>query len=792
MKISLNWIGDFVDLSGVDKKALIDRFTLATAEVEDSYTVGQDIQGVVVAKVVSCQNHPQSDHLHILKIDTGKQIVDCICGAKNVREGMLVAFAPVGSSVKAGKMTKATILGVESQGMCCSKEELGLEDKSDGIWEIQDDLPLGTDIKKAYPIDDTIFEIDNKSLTNRPDLWGYYGIAREIAVLLNRPLSNLVVDDMSYFSQMDTIPVEVATENCYRYCCIKIGGITKKVSPESVQIRLYYSGMRPINLLADLTNYIMLELGQPMHAYDGNFVKKIKVKAVKEPTEFQTLDSQTRLLPQGTTVICNQDEPVCVAGVMGGLDSEITNDSSSVVLESANFDSATIRKTAIKLGLRSEASARYEKSLDPELTTVAIGRYLHILRIIDPGARVLSGLTDVYARHYEKRTISTTMDFINHYVGTKLSTQFVLDTLKSLGFGVKNDGFNLQIDVPSYRATKDVTIPVDIVEEVARIYGYNNIVPEPVKEEIEPVEQSREHLLEYDTKLCLAQKFALNETHSYIWTDEKSNSQLSIETTSFVKILNSIVKENGEIRSELAPTILKVLNQNKNMCDNFGTFEIGRVVIGLDENKLAIEKKHLAVGLYSTQKTEKQLLFEAKAIVETLASEFLNRSVEYKLHSVAKNFVHPINNASILIDGQNIGYLALLHPRTKNSIDKKSAIAILEIDFSAFAKIQPAPVVVKMSSKYQATTLDFNFVMPKEIVYADAVENLKRVATTLQYDISLKDIYLDDENLAGKKSVTFAVKLWSNDHTLTSEEIDNFLSSFVQNAKIFGYELRQN
>ena len=790
MKISLNWIGDFVDLAGVDYKELIKKFTLATAEVEDMYEVGKDVSGIIVAKVVSCQNHPNSNHLHVLKVDTGRELLDCICGAKNVREGMLVAFAPVGAKVVGGEIKDATIAGYPSHGMCCSKEELGLAEKSDGIWEIQDNLPLGTDIKKAYDIEDTIFEIDNKSLTNRPDLWGHYGIAREIAVLLNKPLKNIVVDDLSYYAQMEKIPVEVITDSCYRYSCIKIANVTKTVSPESVQIRLFYCGMRPINLLADITNYIMLELGQPMHAFDGECAKEIIVKDLPKDQEFVTLDKQPRLLPAGTMMICNEQEPMCVAGVMGGLDSEITSESNSVILEGACFDSASIRKTAIALGLRSEASNRYEKSLDPEMTVTAIGRYLHILRYIDAGVRVVTGLSDVYAKHYEKRIISTTPEFINHYIGINLSPEFVTNTLSSLGFKVKNDGFNLQIEVPSYRATKDVTIPVDIVEEVARIYGYDNIKPEPVKELVEPVEQSREHLLEYDVKLCLAEKFGLNETQSYIWDDEASNKELNIETASYVTILNSIVKDNNKIRSELLPTILKVVNTNKNLLNGFGTFEIGRVVTGLDENKNVIETKHLGFALFNTEKTEKELYYKAKDIVETLASEFLNMKVSYKLRKKIKNYIHPINNADIYVNGENIGYIALLHPTTKNAINKKAAVAVCELDFSKFASIEPNKSEIKTQSKYQATTLDFNFVMDENVVYADSVENLQRVATNLSYEIGLKDIYTGGILMRGKKSVTYSVKLWSDTHTLLGEEIENFHSAFIQNAKIFGYELR--
>jgi phenylalanyl-tRNA synthetase beta chain len=790
MKISLNWISDYVDLDGVDLKSLINKFTLSTAEVEDMYEVGKNVSGIICAKVLTCENHPKSDHLHILTVDTGSGVVACICGAKNVRAGMLVAFAPVGSRVVECEITEATIAGYKSQGMCCSKEELGLEEKSDGIWEIEDDLALGTDLKDVYEIEDTIFEVDNKSLTNRPDLWGHYGIAREVAVLLNRPLKNFVVDDLGYYSQMSPVPVEVFTQNCYRYSAIKIANITKKVSPVNVQIRLYYCGMRAINLLADLTNYVMLELGQPMHAFDGNAAKKIEVREVMSPTKFVTLDKQTRTLNSGTVVICNENEPMCVAGVMGGLDSEITDSSTSVILEGANFDSTSIRKTAISLGMRSEASARYEKSLDPEMTLDAIGRFLHILRYIDPEVRVVSGLADVYNRHYEKRNITTTVDFINHYTGLKLTGEYITSVLTSLGFGVKTDGRNLDIAVPSYRATKDVTIAVDIVEEISRIYGYDNIVPAPVVDKIEPVEQQHEHLLEYDVKLSLAEKFGLNETQSYIWNDVATNKELNIETSGYIKILNSTVKDNDEIRSELVPTLLKVVNDNKKSLADFGTFEIGRVVTGLDEKGLAVEKKHLAVALFSTEKTEKELYLTVKAIAETLANEFLNKKVEYKLRQQTKNYIHPINNADILIDGKDLGYIGLLHPETMDAIDKKSSVAVLELDFTEFANIEPEKIQLAVQSKYQRTTLDFNFVMESSTAYAESVENLSRYVSKLNYEITLKDIYFDEQNLIGKKCVTYTVVVSSDDHTLTGEEIDEFSQGFIQNAKIYGYELR--
>ena len=362
MFLSMNWIGDFVDLSGLDKKALIHNFTLSTAEVEDIFVKGEDTKGVIVAKILNVENHPTSKKLHLLKVDTGSGIVDIVCGAPNVREGMKVALATSGGAVCGHEIKPATIAGFTSYGMCCSEAELGISDDNSGIWEITDDIALGTDIKTVYDIDDIIFEVDNKSLTNRPDLWSHYGIAREFATITGRELKAPMLAELSDYDNLPKVAVDVKNkELAYRYSAIKVENIKRKISPVNMRIRLYYCGSRAINFLADLTNYVMMEIGQPMHAFDNRKVDRIEVQTFSEGLKFKTLDGIEREIDENMLMITSADAPVAIAGVMGGDASKIEDDTDSLLLESATFDGVSVRKTTTRLGLRTDASMRYEK-----------------------------------------------------------------------------------------------------------------------------------------------------------------------------------------------------------------------------------------------------------------------------------------------------------------------------------------------------------------------------------------------------------------------------------------------
>ena len=519
MLVSINWIKDYVDLDGCDIKELINKFTLATAEVEDIYYMGRDVQNVVVGEIKTLENHPESKKLHLLTVDIGDKTVNCVCGAPNVRVGQKVAFATAGGRVVAGEIGKATVAGYESEGMCCSEKELGISDENSGIMELDPSYKNGTDIKELFPIDDIVFEVDNKSLTNRPDLWGHYGIAREFAALTGRELKPLDLADLDSDSE-NVVPVTIGdTEHVFRYSCLRMANITKHVSPMEIRIRLFYCGMRPINLLADLTNYIMLEIGQPTHAFDATKIDHIKVDMPKEDIDFTTLDGTTRKADTNTLLIYNHDEPVAIAGIMGGLDSEIVGDTSSVVLESANFDGICVRKSSSRLGLRTDASARYEKMLDPELTLVAIKRFVKLVKDIDSDAVIDSKLTDEYAKKYPQITLTFDKAYVDRYTGIEISNERIIHTLTLLGFGVDEKDGVFTVTVPSWRATKDVTIKADIIEEITRIYGYDNFEITTTRSPLKPVHSAPERLVGDEIKDILVKKYSMHEVHSYIWCD---------------------------------------------------------------------------------------------------------------------------------------------------------------------------------------------------------------------------------------------------------------------------------
>lgn len=788
MYISVNWLKDYVDLEGVNIENLIDKFTLSCAEVEGIEYKGRDLKNVVVAKIIDVKNHPNSKKLHLLKVDTGNEIFDVVCGAPNVRVGLVTAFAKIGAHVAGMDINKATLGGFDSYGMCCSEHELGISDNHDGIIELEPETPLGVDIKTIYDIEDVIFEIDNKSLTNRPDLWGHYGIAREVAALTGRELKPLKLEDLKNFKGKD-IEVDIKSQDCYRYVTATVDNITKKQSSKNMQIRLYYCGMRGINLLADITNYVMLELGQPMHAFDNSIVKKIQVFNLQKDTEFTTLDSNSRVLPEGTMVISTNNTPVAIAGVMGGENSEITDSTTSVLVESANFNGATIRKTALGLGLRTESSARYEKMLDPELTMTALLRYVYLVKSEDGGAKITSNITDVYNYHYPKINVTITKDFIDKYIGIKIPEQKILQILKNLEFDVKvSDKNTYEISVPSFRATKDITSKVDIIEEITRIYGYDNILPKTINQPLQPSKLDRAVALEYDIKYALANRYNLNETHSYIWYDTATNNVLGINPDSVLRCVNSINKENDKIRSTMIPSLLKVIVDNKNTFNKIGTFEIGRIVKAKRQDNLADETKSLGIVLYQKNEDQNNLLLRLKNIIDYLFTNIIK--VKYTLvKSKPKcDYYHPVNYYEVVCNESVVGSINLLHPAVKKNIDANCGVAVGEINLSYVQTIQELENKFEKISKFPTTKLDFNFLIPKTLLYKDIFDIANSIQTPLNYKVSLLDIYHNE----GDEYISYTLHYEINSFVknLTSEDIEAFHKQVISIFENKGISLK--
>lgn len=790
MYISMNWINDYVDLSGIDTEEIVKRFNLSTAEIEGYEVKGEKIQNVVFGKVLEVQNHPESTHLHVLKVDVGDEVLQIVCGAPNVRAGMVTAVCKVGGSVIAGKIKPTKLVGVESNGMCCAEEELGIGSDDSGIMDIKEDVKIGQNIKEVWPIDDVVLEIDNKSLSNRPDLWGIYGLAREFSAIFKRPLKKMPMEDLSQYDNLPAVKINIDTLNCFRYSSVCVENVVVKKSTREMAIRLNYSGMRDINLLADLTNYVMLDLGLPMHAFDNQVVKGINVTSSDGNVVMTTLEGEEHTPPKGATLICDDsDEPVAIAGVKGGLKSGITDETNSVLFEAAVFDAENIRKTARGIGLITDASQRYEKTLDPELTPQALARIVYLLKSIDNGVQVSSRLSDCYKKKYDKKIIDLDPKFISKIVGEEISKEFIVNTLTDLEFVVKESGCILKVGVPTFRATKDVSIKEDLVEEVARLYGYDNIQPKPLAFDTAPQELIKAIEYEYQTKLFLAQKYGANELHSYLWNFDEFNKQYKINTNSYLSLLDSSNAGQSGIRSEMLPTMLRCLDENKNNYTDIRVFEIGRVVSGLDENNLAIENKKLAVLLASQKKTEAEMFFEMKTLIVDVAKNIMGIDIEIAEGDTVP-YMHPVNSFRVKSRTNDYGYIGMLHPETNKLIDKRFSVCMLEIDFEKLANTVVYSRKIKQVSKYQAVEIDYNILVNENMKYCELVQKLSKFRMKILNGYELIDIYQNKDVLGNKKSVTLRFNLSSMDHTLSGEEIENFRKEFEEYIKRVGLELR--
>ena len=785
MFISINWIKDFVDLSGLDIDELIHKFSLSTAEVENEiFYKGSDVSGVVVAEIKSVENHPESKKLHLLKVDAGDgKLTDVVCGAPNVKVGMKTAFAKVGARLGEIEITPRELAGYTSCGMCCSEKEIGISDDHSGIMELDESLVNGTDIKDVMEIDDIVFEVDNKSLTNRPDLWGHYGIAREFAALAGRPLKPLDTVDLTEYKDLPKVDMKIEDPLCYRYSCLQFENITRKISPANMRIRLFYCGMRAINFLADLTNYLMLEMGHPMHAFDSRKVEKIRIKCFEAPFEFQTLDGVERHIDENTLMICNDNTPVAIAGIMGGLDSEIVEDTTSLTLESATFDAVSIRKSSARLSHRTDASMRYEKSLDPEMTVTAVARFVKLLSDFDGGVKVTSSLTDEYEKKFDKVTLSFDKRFVDRYTGIEIDNETIVKTLTALGFNVKLDGDDFTVDVPSWRATKDVTLKADIIEEITRIYGYDNFDVHTAAAPLYPVRPFAEKSIEDKIKDILVKEFSLHEVHSYIWEYSDEYKKLGIVTEPNVKLLNATNPNIETIRKSMIPTQLCQLKTNSSYAPSFGIFEIGRTVDGIDENNLCREHKKLAVTLFSKTETTETLYFKLIRMISVAVDDIKHKSLSFTAKETGLNYIHPKNFNAIVCDGKEIGEIGVVHPEVLKNIDKKANVVFLEVDMKDLVETENAGIKYAEASKYPSIEVDVTFV-------ADTFRPIKEAIALINSELVKKTSVVDTYNDANGKSITIRIVFSHPERTLVKDEVMTIVNELIAKLESKGIKLK--
>lgn len=793
MKISLNWIKEYVDLNGIDVNELCHRFTMSAAEIEGVEEKGRDISGVVVGLVKEVKPHPESRKLKICMVDTGKGLVQSLCGAPNVREGIKAPFAGIGGSLRKIPVVAETVIaGQASRGILCSASEIGLSDNHEGLLILPDEYEIGADIKDYIDLDDNVIEIDNKSLTNRPDLWGHYGIAREFAAIFGRKLLPLKLEEPETNSELPCLDIKIIdTEKCYRYASICIENATGAITPFNMQVRLYYCGMRPIEPLVDLTNYIMLEIGQPMHAFDRRYIEKIVVDSAKEDIKFVTLDSNERSVPADTLMIYNQKGPVAVAGIMGGENSEIAKDTDAIFLESASFSGPAIRKGSMKLGLRTEASARYEKCLDPELALQGVKRFMKLFREFKPDIRIASQLTDVYPVVPEPVGIEIEKRLIDSYVGQSLADDKIISILESLEFKVEQNGDTFKADVPSFRATRDISIQADLVEEITRIYGYDNIKPKSVDIMLKPLDYNRERAAEHEIRDILSGSFGFSEVMSYVWYDDDFNKRAGITHNGSLKIANPHARNANILRDSMVPTMLQFAEGNARYFDSFCIYEIGSVFSLNKSDNLCSEHKNLCILCASRKESEDSLFLKLKGIYTHLLYRMKKQTAQFGSFNTSFSWIHPTKAISLSAAGRELGYLTAVHPTIGANLDKKLRMAVIELRMDVLNEIEEKVIKYEEPSRFQNVYLDFSFLTDNTVSFERFKEDVDAFANTLLVSSSFVDIYTGKGLPEGKKSITWSFVIGSSERTLSSEDINGFTEALLEYMQSKGHMLRQ-
>lgn len=774
MLLSCNKLKSYIKNSNdIDWENIWKTFTIRTAEVESVKKVGNNLDNVVIAKIVKCEKHPDSDHMHILQVECDEENpVQVVCGAPNVRVGLKTAYIKVGGHIEGVEIKSRPLRGIISNGMCCSGKELGISDNHDGILELPSDAPVGMNIKEYLPIEDIIVEIDNKSLTNRPDLWGHYGIAREIAAITNHELLPLEISEIEDENK-EKLKITIKEPNlCYRYSGLKVNNLTNNKTPLDMQIFLYYVGMRSISLFVDLTNYIMLELGQPMHAFDSRVVKEIEVGLANDGDTYTTLDGIERKLTKDMLMIKNGNNYFGIAGVMGGLDSEILSDTTSIFLESATFNAGNIRKTAVALGLRTEASARYEKSLDPNLTTYAIKRLMYLLKKENPNLEIASKLTDIYPNELTEQVIKLNKKTLKIYMGKELPENEIKEILEKLGFKVEINKDFYNVTVPTFRATKDIKIEQDLIEEIARMYGLENFSPKPLKLDLTVVEHENVYNQEYEVKELLATKFDMNEVNSYIWYDSEMLKKIGIDKSG-IKLLGK--SENNILRDDLSLSLMNIIENNLKNYKRFGIFEIGTTI----ENNS--NRRKLSIILVDDEKNIENIYMNMKAIVKYLFKNLKNKNVTFVDNINERNYYEDTLGKKVIIDDDVIGELNVLSKRVANKIGKKKAIVCTELDFDKYVDIEKNKIIAKDISKYPTVELDYTIIMPDNKKYIELLEALKAFKSNLIQSYNLLGTY--------ENKYTIRYIIGSDHKTLDQKDLSNFKERFIEHIKNNGLSI---
>lgn len=803
MLISLNWLNDYVDLSDLTPEQVGELLSLHTAEVEGIEEIGASIADVVIGEVLERDQHPDADKLSVTQVAYGADgNVGVVCGAPNVRAGLKIAFAPVGSKLPGDlKIKKAKLRGVVSCGMICSERELELSEDHGGILELPDDAPVGMPLVEYLGLRDHVIELDNKSLTHRPDLWGHYGFARELAAILGRelkPLALAAVEREEAPSEPDdrfAIRIEDA-ESCRFYAGLEVSLDGEPgPSPEWMQRRLRAVGQRPIDLLVDLTNYLLLETGQPTHAFDRSKVRGdlIRVRRAEPGETLITLDEQERTLTSEDLLIADAEGGVALAGVMGGANSEVGVGTSTILLEAAHFAPTRVRRTAHRLSLRTEASSRFEKTLDPVGAWQAVERFVALLQQLRPSAKVLGPARTAGSSAADEVQLQLDAKRTAELLGLPLSTDEVAGILERLGFTVQVSGDQLHVGVPSWRSSKDVRKPIDLVEEVGRLAGYHRIEAKPLIAPIEaiPADPMRQLTRRLGQRLMGAHQ--AYESQGYTFLHRNWASWLDRARESFVLVDNPVQDGVDLVRQDCLPSLLDQAAGNWRAVPSGALFEMGKGYFPV-AGELPTQRRWLCVVLWQrseeTQHGPGSAFGRARAVAEDLLRcAGVAWSAVPASSEQLPGWGHPAQSLNYADGGMLV---SAVHPRVRAELDLAEArLMAIRIDLEALLAAQDRTASFQPPSKFPSIKCDVALALPADLAYAEVASALRQAGGKTLVELELFDVY-EEGALAeqGQRSLAFHATLQAADRTLSDKDEQKFLRKIGQAAERLGGSLR--
>ena len=786
MLLSLNFLRDYLDIDeDIDVKELAEKMTGVGNEYDSAEKL-INATNLVIGKVKECEIHPDSDHLHVCQVDIGNKTLQIVCGAPNVRKGLKVIVALNGAKLPGGEIKKSVIRGVESNGMLCSIAELGLDNKflkeedKAGIHELPEDAPIGEEPIKYMGLDDGV--IDFELTANRGDLLSILGMAYEVGAIYDKKVKEI---DLSH-KESDELKFDlnINTENCKLFLARKVMNVKIQESIPEIKEKLMASGIRPINNVVDISNYVMLETGQPLHFYDADKLNgMIEVRMANEGEKLTTLDSQERTLTSEDIVISNGKEAIGLAGVMGGLDTEITENTKNIIIESAVFDSVKIRKTSNKI-LRSEASNRFEKGLDPNRTYMAIERACHLLEKYAEGT-VVGGTAKYDNIDKQEKKIDITVENINSILGTVIDKKDILDVFRKLDFKYEDNEEKITVIVPTRRI--DISIKEDLIEEVGRIYGVDNIKG---KNMTLPIRKGTFDRTSREIRNRII-NLGLNETLSYILVNSKEAKMFTKGENEEIRILTPLTEEKSVLRQSIITSLYKIYNYNKaRNVENISIFEIGKTFYKnneeyIEENKLAC----LMEGdYYQGLESKKVDFYVIKGITEEIL-DYLGYAGRYSfvVNDKIPGDLHPGKSAIISVNNDAVGIIGRVNPQICND-----EVYVMEINLDKLLDKKVGKMKYKELSKFPYVKKDLAVIVDKDVLAQDLQKVIKSSGGHLLQDSKVFDIYMGKGIAEGKKSIAFTIELGSNDKTLTDDEIVSTMNKIVEGLeKKFGAELRK-